>query len=104
MQEIYDILRCYERTEKRKKKEHILDLFVVAEVTANRILAGFDSKSSESDLLQPWHFYPELFEDMSKGIEERREMLETERFKAHMEARIEAWNKRFREEHNEDDA
>lgn len=98
LQEIKDIVDSKNRMLRREKKERVMETFVLAEVTANRILYGFNSKRSESDLLQPWQFYPDLFEDMSEDMEEKREMLETAKFKAQMDKRIEAWNKRFREE------
>lgn len=75
-------------------------MFVLAEVTANRILYGFNSSRNESDLIQPWQAYPDLFEDKSEEMEEQREMIELEKYKAQFNKGVAAWNKRFREEQN----
>ena len=88
--------------EMRRKKERISELFVLGEVTANRIVYGFSSKRSESDLLQPWNYYPDLFEDKSEKIEEQREMRELEQYKARFNRAVASWNKRFEEEHTND--
>ena len=87
--------------ERLRKKGRIMELFVLAQVTANRILTGLNSKSSESDLLQPWDFYPDLFEDKSEEIEEQREMMELEKYKAKFNKGVAAWNERFEKEHKD---
>ena len=86
--------------QKRKKKERIEELFILAEVSANRILNGLNGKSSYSDYVQPYHYYPDLFENLDEVIEQKREEAELERYKADMRARADAWNKRFREKKN----
>lgn len=73
-------------------------MFILAEVTANRILYGFSGKGSESDLIHPWHYYPDLFDDLSEEIEEEREMRELEKYKARFNKGVDAWNRRFEKE------
>ena len=99
--EIKDILEAYNRQQAKEKKDRIEELFVLAEVTANRVAISFSGKANYEDYMQPWHFYPGLFEDKSKESEERREQVETEALKALMDARVAAWNKRFEEEHKD---
>lgn len=94
-----DITEAFHRKKVKEKKDRVLDLFVLAEVTANRIVIGFNSNASDSDLAQPWHYYPSLFEDKTDEIEEQRELRETEMLKTQLNARVAAWNKRFEEEH-----
>lgn len=98
--EIKDILDSYERTQKRRKKEKVEELFILAEVTANRILNGLNGKSSYSDYVQPHHYYPDLFENVDELIEKKKEEEELQRYKEDMKARADAWNKRFREMKN----
>ena len=95
--EIKDILDSFERTRKREKKEKIEELFILAEVTANRVLNGLNGNNSISDYIQPHHYYPDLFEDMEEEIKKKQEEAELQRYKDDMKARAEAWNKRFRE-------
>lgn len=102
LQEIKDIIDSCNRMEILKKKDRVLELFVLAEATANRIIYGFNSKHSESDLIQPWNFYPELFEDKSEELEKHREMIELENYKARFNKGVEAWNRRFEREHKND--
>ncbi len=71
-------------------------------MTANRVLYGLSPKASESDLLRPWHFYPDLFEDKSEEMEEQREMRELEKYKAQFNRGVEAWNRRFEKEQKND--
>ena len=101
MLEIKDILEAYDRQETRKKKERVANLFVLAEVIANRVAISFNGKADPEDYMQPWHFYPGLFEDKSEEIEEQRELKETEKLKILMDSRVAAWNKRFEEEHKD---
>lgn len=100
LQEIKDAIDSYRRVQEKKKKERIEELFLLAEVTANRIGYGFNSKRSTSDLIQPWHAYPTLFENLDEDLEEQQEALELEKYKARMNSHVEAWNRRFREERN----
>ena len=90
---------CFCATSPKEKKERIEELFVLAEAVANRIAIAFNGKSGDADFAMPWHFYPELFEDKTKELEEQRELAETQKFKAAMDGRVAAWNKRFEEEH-----
>lgn len=99
MQEIQDVIEASNRQKTRDKKDRVEELFVLAEATANRVILGMSNNASDSDLVQPWHYYPDIFEDKTKEMEEQRELAETEIFKAKMSARAEVWNKRFEEEH-----
>lgn len=102
LQEIVDIIEAYKRRQTRDKKSRVEEAFVLAEVIANRVGMVFGGKKSDSDVLWPWHFYPDLFEDKSEEIEEKREQIETEMLKIQLNSRVEAWNKRFEEEHKND--
>ena len=75
---------------------------MLAEATANRILIGFGGKHSDEDFVWPYHYYPDLFENQSEEMEEQRELAETERFKAQMARRVDAWNARFEGENEND--
>lgn len=87
--------------ERKKQRIRIDELFVQAEVTANRVVYGFNDKRSESDLIKPWDVYPELYDGYAEAEEERQTQMETEMLKAQMDARVALWNARFRKEHED---
>ena len=101
LQEIEDIIESYGRQKRQNKKERVEELFMVAEVTSNRIISCLNSNASESNLLRPWHFYPDLFEDQSEEIGEQREAAELEKYKARFNKGVAAWNRRFEKEHQD---
>ena len=101
MQEIKDRIDSFERVETRKRKECIQDIFLYADINANRIMNGLNGKSSSS-YIQPWHVYPDLFEDLDEELEKRQEEIELENYKARFNRSVAAWNERFEKESKHD--
>ena len=102
LQEITDIIESHGR----RQKEEINRLFVLAEVISNRVGIIFSGKKDhdESDLLRPWHFYPDLFKDERATIEEPDpgEDTELQTYNMKMKLWAENWNRRNRKEKPDD--
>lgn len=79
---------------------------MLAEVISNRVGIIFSGKKDhdESDLLQPWHFYPDLFKDERAAIEEPDpgEDTELQAYNMKMKLWAENWNRRNRKEKPDD--
>lgn len=90
--EILDVIE----SRRRRKRERIEELFVAAEAVANRVGYVFadPKKRSESDLLWPWHIFPDLFSEEAEEKAKRAEEAETAAIKAMMDARVRAMNKK----------
>lgn len=87
--EINDLMESYERAEKHKRKERIVDLYC----QTSQIVEGFIKAFNGGKLkLQPWDYYPELFEEEKKDFEKMKEESELIEYK---KAR-----RRFAHEHN----
>ncbi len=94
--EIEDVVESYYRTLKNAEKRKIEQLFLVAETIANRVALLFPPEKDSSTILQPWHFYPELFEEERGRADEYEERRQLEAYKAAMRQRAAAMNKIMR--------
>lgn len=93
------IQACTRRIENERREKLLLE-FGIADAIASRIAFVFTDpkKRSESDILQPWERFPELFEkerdQIEKAIQHRRNKQELEEYKTSMSAFAERWNQR----------
>lgn len=97
LQELIDIIDSY----KRRQKEVINKIFVLADVISNRIgyLFTLDNKRDNYTLAEPWHYYPDLFEkDMVKNEDENPEQdAELQAYNLKMMLWADRWNQRRKE-------
>jgi len=68
--EILDVLAAMGRRERGRRKERILDGFILAEVAAADTAAFLTGSSAE--LPKPWDYYPETFREEREADERRR--------------------------------
>lgn len=70
LNEIMDILICRNRKEQSRRKNKILDEFIIAEVTAAnlaKLLAG----NKNTEVPKPWDYYPISFKEEKEAEEQR---------------------------------
>lgn len=97
LQELIDIIDSY----KRRQKEVINKIFVLADVISNRIGYLFtpDNKRDNYTLAEPWHYYPDLFEkDKVENEDENPEKdAELQAYNLKMMLWADRWNQRRKE-------
>lgn len=82
----------YYRTLEFKEKRKTEQLFLVADVIANRVALLFSSEKDSSAIIQPWHVYPDLFETEKDNADELEQQRQLEAYKAAMRQRAAAMN------------
>lgn len=70
LNEILDMIESAAREEKRRRKEKIVDDFVIAEVTAMNI-ASMLFPDKKLRLPKPWDYYDRLFKEEKAVFEEK---------------------------------
>lgn len=94
--EVIDMMQVYDHIRQVERKEKIQTQFILANAISTRIgfIFGDEKKRRESDVLQPWDVAPDLFEDQTKEIEQRRSEVELAKYKAGFAAYAARWNER----------
>lgn len=87
--EISDIINSYCKRENVKYKSEIRNVFMQADIIANRIGKMLDSNTKEIML---WDYFPELFAADKRQYEESIKMTELENYKAKRKAAMEKYN------------
>ncbi len=93
LNEITDMLESYARKEKRRRKEKVLDDFIIAEVTAVNLAALFSS-DKKAETPKPWDYYQELFVEEKKAYEKEKAYRELEEYKEERRAYVAEVNRR----------
>lgn len=93
MDEIRELLKSRSREETRKRKEKIMDDFVMAEVIAWNIgaMLPHDEKFT---LPKPWDYYPKIFAEESAAFEEQEKERQLEEYKEKRRAYVAEVNRR----------
>lgn len=99
--EIEDMMDSYYRTLEFKEKRKTEQLFLVADVIANRVALLFSSEKDSSAIIQPWHAYPNLFETERRNADELEQQQQLEAYKASMRQRAAAMNNIMGEKEHE---
>lgn len=92
MNEILDMLASHARMEQIKRKNKILDDFIIAEVTALNLAALMDSEHVRRPW--PWDYYPSSFKEEKREYEEAETQRELEAYKEARKEYIQEYNKR----------
>lgn len=88
-----DRVESYNRVEKRRRREKILDNFVLAEVTAIST-AELLMAEGKPKLPRPWEYYPELFAEEKEAVEEMEKEKALEEYKEQRRRYIMEFNRR----------
>lgn len=91
--EIMDMLDSYAREEKRRRKDKIMDDFIMAEVMAVNIAAMF-STDKNTDTPKPWDYYQKLFAEEKEVYEKQKAERDLEEYKEKRRAYIAEVNRR----------
>lgn len=88
---------------KREREDfrlQVIGQYKQAEVIANRVGLLFSGKKkrNESDLVQLWDLFPELFEEEKKEAEKAQEEAGAALQKLQLEQYAKAWNRRRKEQ------
>lgn len=68
MSEILDMIQSCQREERRRRKDKIIDDFIISEVTARNVAAILFS-DKEIKTPKPWDYYEKLFSEEKKAME-----------------------------------
>lgn len=89
--EIDDMIESYYRTFRITEKRKIEQLFLMADAIISRAALLFPNADS-SNILQPWHAYPDLFTAEKEDADEFEEQKQLEAYKAQMRQRAAIMN------------
>lgn len=78
LQEVFDFIESRKRVQKQKKKEEILNIFLLANLIAER--DPLTDKTGK-ELTMPWDYYPELFVEEERQYTLAKEEAEFEVYK-----------------------
>lgn len=94
IREISDIINSYQERENIRYKSEINNLFILADVTANRLgkLLGSNVKA-----VMPWDYFPRLFTAEKEQYEDKTKQAEYENYKVRRKAAIQKYNQLRRE-------
>lgn len=82
LQEVFDFIESRKRVQEHRKKEKILDIFLLANLIAERHPL---TDKTKKELTMPWDYYPELFMEEAKQYTLAKKEAE---FEAYKEKRI----------------
>lgn len=89
-----DIMASYQRNQRRRRKDAIMDCFLLARITAEQ-----HPMTEKENLTMPWDVYPTLFVDEKADFEKEKEAAELENYKAAWRQRVKKFNaQRHKEE------
>lgn len=80
LSEIRELLESYSREEKRKRKEKILDDFIMAEAIAVNLATMF-SPDTKADTVKPWDYYQKLFAEEKEIYDKNKAGRDLEEYK-----------------------
>lgn len=94
--EIQDMMAALERMRKAEIKQQITNGFAVADAIASRIGYFFTdpNKRHESDIVQPWDSFADLFEEERIINEQKAKTRKLETYKRQLSAYAARWNER----------
>lgn len=96
--EISDMIESFERKEKRKQKQKVIDNQVLADQIirgVNIIVNGSDKTNPDDMIKQLWNYYPDLFAEEKRIYEQESEITEFEKFKASRRRFANQYNRRY---------
>ena len=82
-----DIMASYQRNQRRRRKDAIMDCFLLARITAEQ-----HPMTEKENLTMPWDVYPTLFTDEKANFEKEKEAAELENYKAAWRQRVKKFN------------
>lgn len=91
--EIVDMINSHIREENRRKKQKVIDDFIIAEVTALNLAALF-SKKEDRKIPKPWDYYKTMFAEEKEAYEAKEEERALEEYKEKRRAYVAEYNKR----------
>lgn len=94
--EIIDRINSHIREENRKRKQKIIDDFIIAEATAVNIALLF-SKDKNAKQPKPWDYYKNLFKEEKAIYEKSEEERILEEYKEKRRTYIAEHNKRWKQ-------
>lgn len=92
--EIIDMLESHYRENERKRKQKIMDDFLLAEVIAHNVATLLFSESDKKVMQRPWDYYPSLFKKEKERYEEKERQIEFEEYKERRREYIAEFNRR----------
>ena len=92
--EITDMLDSHSRKTERKRKQKIMDDFLLAEVIAHNMATMLFSENDKKPMEMPWDYYPSLFEKEKEIYEEKLRQIEFEEYKERRREYIAEFNRR----------
>lgn len=87
--EVSDIINSYQERENIRYKSEINNLFVLADVTANRLGRLWNS---DVKAVMPWDYFPRLFTAEKEQYEEKTKKVEYENYKERRKAAMQKYN------------
>lgn len=93
LNEIIDILESISREEKRRRKEKIIDAFIIAEVTAMNLAALFSS-DEKIKFPKPWDYYDKIFDEEKEVFKQQELERQLEEYKEKRRAYVAEVNRR----------
>lgn len=93
MNEILDMIESAAREEKRKRKEKIVEDFIIAEVTAMNI-ASMIFPDKKAKLPNPWDYYDRLFAEEKAVFEEKDQERRFQEYQARRKDYFDELNRR----------
>lgn len=93
--EISEKLQSFERKEFQRRKETVMDLFVLAEIISRYVWADEDSS-----IPHPWDYYGDLFKKEKEIFEQDKKFREMENYKEKRRAYAKALNERHQQNQN----
>ena len=97
--EVSDLIESFERKEKRKQKQKVIDNQVLADqiIRGVNLIVNGSEKTNPDDLIkQLWDYYPDLFADEKRIYEQESEITAFEKFKAGRRRFAKNYNKRYK--------
>lgn len=88
-----DRIESYNRVEERRRKEKILDYFILAEVTAVNT-AEMLMAEGKPKFPRPWEYYPKLFEEEKEVFEQAEKEKALEEYKEQRRRYVTEFNRR----------
>ena len=92
--EIIDMMESHYRETERKRKQKIMDDFLLAEVIAHNVAIMLFSENDKKSMEMPWDYYPSLFEKEKELYEEKKRQIEFEEYKERRREYIAEFNRR----------
>lgn len=83
-----DIIASYQRNMRRKRKDEIFDIFLLARITAEQ----HPMTEKTDKMTMPWDVYPALFAEEKAAFEKEKEAAELENYKAAWRQRVKMFN------------